>query len=84
MVKIGGKKCRNAEFRRRWRLPEDHLRSRSFLEQTQKCYRAANQANDIPQPQQPSAALGQIGDEQYRSEQQRTSQHPRGAIRIIN
>src|ERR1044071_5745180 len=33
MIKIGGEKCRNPEFWWRWRLPKDHLRSGSFLEQ---------------------------------------------------
>ena len=84
MVKIGGEKCRNPEFWRRRRLPEDHLCSGSFLEQTQKRYRAADQPNDIPQPQQPAAALGQVRDEQHRPEQQRPSKQPGGTNRIID
>jgi len=51
MVKIRGKKCGYAKLRWRWRLPEDHLRTGGFLEQTQKRYRSADQADYIPQPQ---------------------------------
>ena len=34
VIKISGEKCRNPEFWWWRRLPKDHLRARSFLEQT--------------------------------------------------
>src|SRR5215469_11626808 len=84
MVKIRSKKRGNPEYRWRWRLPEDHLCTGGFLEQTQKGYRAADETDDIPQPQQPAAALGQVRDERHRSEQQHPSKHPCGANRKID
>jgi hypothetical protein len=84
MVKIRGKKRGNSELRWRWRLPEDHLCTRGFLEQPQKRDRAVDQTDHIPQPQQPATALRQVRDKQHRPEQQRPSEHPGAANRIID
>jgi len=58
VVKIRSKKRGNAELRRRRRLPEDHPCARRLLEQPQKRYRPASETDHIPQPQQPTVALG--------------------------
>jgi hypothetical protein len=45
-------------------------RTGGFLEQTEECYRAADQTNHIPQAKQPSVALRKICDKQdYPQEQ---------------
>lgn len=66
------------------RLPEDHLSTSGFLEQTQRRDRAADQTNHMPQAKQPSVALRKICDKQDYSQEQSASDHPRSADRVIN
>src|SRR5262249_1063701 len=68
----------------RWRLPENHLGAGSFLEQTEKRYRASAQTDRSPQRKQPPVTLRNIGDDQDRPEQYRAPNDPRRADRVIN
>src|SRR5260221_300536 len=85
VVIIRCKKSADSQVIPRWRrLPEDHLRAGGLLEQTEKCYRAADQANCIPQPKQPRVTLRKKDDKQDRPQQHRASNDPRGDERVIN
>src|SRR5205814_3616896 len=63
VVIICRKKSAHSKLRRWRRLPEDHLRAGGFLEQTQKCYRAGDETNHVPQPKQPPVTLRKVDDE---------------------